>query len=77
MFIRALDTHLLNGSIQHRQLGYLLLFNFVVNNESDVLIIVNDTGIMMRIIDGIAQRRDSSATFEANNVLYYIIKAVA
>lgn len=65
-FLRALDTHMLNGSVRHRAIAYLLLHNLVLNSDADALRIVKDSGIMMRIYEGMAARRDSSSTFEAN-----------
>ena len=51
--IRTLDAQLLNGNFMHKRLGLILLQNFINNSTDDALKILDDPGILRRVMENI------------------------
>ena len=56
--LRMLDSHLLNGSLKHKQLALMLLLNLVLNSLEDALKVVKDLGILRRVFECIHSRKE-------------------
>ena len=51
--IRTLDAQLLNGNFMHKRLALILLQNFINNSTEDALKILDDPGILRRVMENI------------------------
>ena len=75
--LQTLDNVLMKGTLTHREHTCFLLANLAINSLAETLKIMNNEGLVKRLLTIVEQEKDSKIIYEALYCLKMISKQLA